>query len=202
MSDRWVVAQVRSNFQIVARTGAPRRPTAPAYLLMVSAWHPDGVKIRIGHGYDVHPFSPDPERPLVLGGVLIPGATGLVGHSDSDPIAHACIDAVVGAVGLGDIGTLFPDTDPAHAGADSCALLTEALQLVAGAGWAVNNIDCTVVLEMPKLAPHRGSIEARLTEVVGAPVTVKAKRGEGLGPIGRGEGIECHAVALLTSEGT
>lgn len=165
------------------------------------AWHPDGVKIRIGHGYDVHPFSADPNRPLVLGGVAISGAAGLVGHSDADAIAHACIDAVVGVAGLGDIGTLFPDTDLAHAGADSCVLLAEALSLVAQAGWSVINIDCTVVLEAPKLAPHRAAIEARLSDVVGAPVTVKAKRGEGLGPIGRGEGIECHAVALLTSEG-
>lgn len=159
------------------------------------------MRFRIGHGYDVHPFSGDPDRVLVLGGVTIPDAQGLVGHSDADPIAHACIDAVVGVTGLGDIGTLFPDTDPDLAGADSCALLAEALSKVSEAGWSVANIDCTVVLEAPKVAPHRAAIEARLTDVVGAPVTVKAKRGEGLGPIGRGEGIECHAVALLTSEG-
>jgi 2-C-methyl-D-erythritol 2,4-cyclodiphosphate synthase len=163
------------------------------------AWQPGGVQIRIGHGYDVHPFSDDPHRRLVLGGVVIDGGRGLVGHSDADPVAHACIDAIVGVTGLGDIGTLFPDTDPTHAGADSCALLERAVALVREAGWIIANIDCTLVLEAPKVAPYREAIQERLTETVGAPVTVKAKRGEGLGPIGRGEGIECHAVALLTS---
>lgn len=157
------------------------------------------MQIRIGHGYDVHAFGDDPHRPLVLGGVVIDGARGLVGHSDADPIAHACIDAIVGVAGLGDIGTLFPDSDPAHAGADSCALLEHAVALVHSAGWTIANIDCTVVLEAPKVSPHREAIQVRLTAAVGAPVTVKAKRGEGLGAIGRGEGIECHAVALLNS---
>jgi 2-C-methyl-D-erythritol 2,4-cyclodiphosphate synthase len=158
------------------------------------------MQLRIGHGYDVHPVSTDPTRVLVLGGVRFDGAVGLAGHSDADPVAHACIDAVLGAAGLGDIGSMFPDTDPALSGADSIALLAEVASLVAGAGWTVLNVDCTVVLEAPKVAPVRTEMQARLTEALGAPVTVKAKRGEGLGPIGRGEGIECHAVALITRE--
>ncbi len=155
------------------------------------------MQMRVGQGYDVHPHSDDPERSLVLGGVPFPEAKGLVGHSDSDPVAHACADAILGVGGLGDIGSNFPDTDPAFAGADSLALLAEASRLVAEQGWTVSNVDCTVVLEAPKVAPHREEMQRRLSSAVGAPVTVKAKRGEGLGPIGRGEGIECHAVALL-----
>jgi 2-C-methyl-D-erythritol 2,4-cyclodiphosphate synthase len=158
------------------------------------------MQLRIGHGYDVHPVSEDPERVLVLGGVRFEGAPGLAGHSDADAVAHACIDAVLGAANLGDIGGLFPDTDPAFAGADSLGLLAEAARRVAEAGWTVVNVDCTVVLEAPKVAPVRDEMQARLSAALGAPVSVKAKRGEGLGPIGRGEGVECHAVALVTRE--
>ncbi|MGY6502533.1 MAG: 2-C-methyl-D-erythritol 2,4-cyclodiphosphate synthase [Acidimicrobiales bacterium] len=159
------------------------------------------MEIRVGHGYDVHPVSQDPDRVLVLGGVTFEGAPGLAGHSDADAIAHACTDAVLGAAGLGDIGQMFPDTDPALAGADSVALLVAAVAEVTAAGWTVANVDCTVVLERPKLAPRRDEIQRCLSAAVGAPVTVKGKRGEGLGPVGRGEGIECHAVALLTRSG-
>jgi 2-C-methyl-D-erythritol 2,4-cyclodiphosphate synthase len=164
------------------------------------AWHADAVQIRVGHGYDIHPVSDDPARALVLGGVRFDGARGLAGHSDADPVAHACIDALLGAAGLGDIGACFPDTDPAFAGADSIGLLKQAVAMLAEAGWQVANIDCTLVLEAPKVAPRRADMQARLSVAVGAPVSVKAKRGEGLGPIGRGEGIECHAVALVASE--
>lgn len=168
-----------------------------------AAWHACGVQIRIGHGYDIHPFSDDSRRPLVLGGVVFDDARGLAGHSDADAVAHACVDAVLGAAGLGDIGAMFPDTDPTHAGADSIAMLERAIDAVREAGWNVENIDCTLVLEAPKVAPHRSAMQHRLSAAAGAPVTVKAKRGEGLGPVGRSEGIECHAVALLTSvEGT
>jgi 2-C-methyl-D-erythritol 2,4-cyclodiphosphate synthase len=159
------------------------------------------MQLRIGHGYDVHPVSDDPERHLVLGGVRFDGVAGLAGHSDADPIAHACIDAVLGAAGLGDIGTSFPDTDPALAGADSIELLAQVADRLTSTGWTVVNVDCTVVLETPKVAPVRVEMQQRLSAALGAPVTVKAKRGEGLGPIGRGEGIECHAVALITREG-
>jgi 2-C-methyl-D-erythritol 2,4-cyclodiphosphate synthase len=155
------------------------------------------VELRIGHGVDVHPFSDDPERPLVLGGVVVADGPGLAGHSDADAVIHACIDALLGAAGMGDIGMLFPDTDPAYAGADSTVLLRHALDQVGAGGWTVANIDCTVVLERPKLAPHRAEMERRLRELVGAPVSVKATRAEGLGAIGRAEGVVCTAVALI-----
>ena len=154
-------------------------------------------EMRIGQGFDIHPFSDDPERLLVLGGVTFPGERGLVGHSDSDVIAHAVTDALLGAAGLGDIGLLFPDTDPAFSGADSIEMLAEAVRRVTGEGWLVANIDTTVIAERPKLAPQRDAMQDRLTEVVGAPVTVKGKRGEGLGALGRAEGIACLANALL-----
>jgi len=144
-------------------------------------------------GFDVHPWSDDPQRHLVLGGVSFTDSPGLVGHSDSDVIAHACIDAVLGATGLGDIGLLFPDSDPALAGADSLQLLRRAMALVHKEGWAVANIDCTVVLDAPKLAPHRELMQQNLTEIVGAPVTVKGKRTEGIEALGHG--VQCYAVA-------
>lgn len=154
-------------------------------------------RFRIGQGLDLHPFSDDPHRALVLGGVTFPGERGLAGHSDADVVAHAVIDALLGAAGLGDIGQHFPDTDPALAGADSLALLRRAVADVHAAGWAPANVDCTVVLDRPKLAAVRAELEARLTEVVGAPVTVKGKRTEGIGALGRAEGAMCLAVALI-----
>jgi 2-C-methyl-D-erythritol 2,4-cyclodiphosphate synthase len=157
----------------------------------------DPPRIRVGHGFDVHPFSDDPQRALVLGGVAFPGARGLAGHSDADVIAHAVTDALLGAAGLGDIGQHFPDSDPALAGADSIDLLCRAVADVRAAGWAPQNVDCTVVLEGPKLAPHRDSMHERLSTAVGAPVTVKGKRAEGLGALGRSEGVACFAVALV-----
>lgn len=155
---------------------------------------------RIGQGFDIHPFSDDPDRVLVLGGVVFPGERGLAGHSDADAIAHACTDALLGASGLGDIGMLFPDTDPALAGADSMVLLAEAVRRVRAEGFGVCNVDCVVVAERPKLAPKRDEMQAALAAVVGAPVTVKGKRAEGLGSLGRTEGIACWAVALLKDE--
>lgn len=153
--------------------------------------------MRIGQGFDIHPFTDDPERVLVLGGVTFEGEKGLVGHSDADVIAHAVTDALLGAAGLGDIGELFPDTDQTFAGADSIVLLTEAMARLAAAGWEVLNVDTTVIAERPKLSPRRDEIQQRLTAVVGAPVTVKGKRGEGLGALGRAEGIACLANALI-----
>ncbi len=150
---------------------------------------------RIGHGFDIHPFTDDPGRRLVLGGVTIPGP-GLSGHSDADVVAHAICDALLGAAGLGDIGSHFPDTDPAFAGADSMVLLGRVVETV-GQRFAIGNVDTTVVLEAPKLAPHREQMQTRLGDVVGAPVSVKAKRAEALGALGRREGIACFAVALL-----
>ena len=153
--------------------------------------------LRIGQGFDVHPFSGDADRPLVLGGVSFAGLPGLAGHSDGDVIAHAVTDALLGAAGLGDIGKHFPDTDPAWAGADSVGLLRRAVAALHDAGWYPQNVDCTVVLEEPKVAAQRVAIEARLGDAVGAPVTVKGKRAEGLGALGRAEGIACIAVALV-----
>ena len=151
---------------------------------------------RVGMGFDVHPFATD-DRPLVLGGVTFDGERGLAGHSDADVVAHAVADALLGAAGLGDIGQHFPDTDPQWKGADSMRLLAEVVRCVREAGWTVANVDCSVVLEAPKLAPRRAEMQAALTAVVGADVTVKGKRAEGLGAIGRGEGVACWAVGLL-----
>ena len=151
---------------------------------------------RVGVGFDVHPFADD-DRPLVLGGVRFEGERGLAGHSDADVVAHAVADALLGAAGLGDIGMHFPDTDPAWRGADSLTLLAAVVTRVRDAGWVVANVDCSVALEAPKLAPHRDAMQQALTAVVGADVTVKGKRAEGLGAIGRGEGVACWAVGLL-----
>jgi 2-C-methyl-D-erythritol 2,4-cyclodiphosphate synthase len=153
--------------------------------------------VRVGQGFDVHPFSDDPSRKLVLGGVHLSGERGLAGHSDADVVAHAIADSLLGAAGLGDLGQHFPDNDPAWAGADSLRLLAGVVALLAEAGWTVGNVDCTVVLEAPKLAPHREDMVRQLAEVVGAGVSVKATRAEGLGAIGRGEGVACWAVALV-----
>lgn len=151
---------------------------------------------RVGQGFDVHPSSNDPDRPMVLGGVSFPGP-GLVGHSDADVIAHACADAMLGAAGLGDIGSHFPDTDASFAGADSIELLRIVAGEVLAAGFRVGNIDCSVVCDRPKIAPHRDEMQQRLTDAAGGPVTVKGKRPEGLGALGRGEGVACWAVAIL-----
>jgi 2-C-methyl-D-erythritol 2,4-cyclodiphosphate synthase len=160
--------------------------------------------VRVGQGFDVHPFSDDPDRPLVLGGVRVPGVRGLAGHSDADAVAHALADAVLGAAALGDIGTHFPDTDPAFAGADSLELLATATDLARRAGLRPLNGDCTVVAEVPRLAPFLADMAAALSAALGAPVSVKATRAEGLGAIGRAEGIACLAVVLLApiAEGT
>ena len=159
------------------------------------------MNVRVGQGFDVHPWSDEPGRTLVLGGVVLDGERGLAGHSDADAVAHAVADALLGAAGQGDLGRHFPDTDPAWAGADSLVLLARAGRLVREAGWRPVNVDCTVVLEAPKLAPHRATMEERLSAAVGAPVTVGAKRAEGLGALGRSEGVACWAVALVEGDG-
>ena len=157
-------------------------------------------EMRVGQGFDIHPFSDDPGRRLMLGGVVFDGQ-GLTGHSDADVVAHAVTDALLGAAGLGDIGQRYPDTDPAHAGADSMGLLADSVAAVRADGWEVANVDCTVVLEAPRLASRRTEMQEALAGVVGAAVTVKGKRAEGLGAIGREEGVACFAVALLTRPG-
>jgi 2-C-methyl-D-erythritol 2,4-cyclodiphosphate synthase len=153
--------------------------------------------MRVGMGFDVHPFSDDPSRPCVLGGVRFDGSRGLAGHSDADVVAHAVAEALLGAAGLGDLGEHFSDTDERWRDADSVDLLVAVAAMLRDAGWQPVNVDCSVVLEAPKLAPVRDKMRARLTDAVGAPVSVKARRGEGLGAIGRGEGVACFAVALV-----
>ena len=155
------------------------------------------VAWRVGLGFDVHPFTDDPARRLVLAGIELEGR-GLAGHSDADVIAHAVADALLGAAGLGDLGGHFPDDDPTWRDADSMDLLARVAAEVSP-GWRVGNVDCAVVLEAPRLAPHRDAMQRRLAAIVDAGVSVKAKRAEGLGPLGRGEGIACWAVAILES---
>ncbi|MGP0032921.1 MAG: 2-C-methyl-D-erythritol 2,4-cyclodiphosphate synthase [Acidimicrobiales bacterium] len=153
--------------------------------------------MRIGQGLDIHPFSRDPHRPLVLGGVVIEGARGLAGHSDADAVCHALADAVLGAVGLGDLGRHFPDTEARWAEADSVDLLTRVVAMATDRGFACVNADCTVMAEAPRLAPHTDAMAVRLSSVLRAPVSVKATRAEGLGALGRAEGIACLAIVLL-----
>lgn len=161
----------------------------------------NAADIRVGQGFDIHRFSDDPARVLVLGGAIFDDERGLEGHSDADAISHACSDALLGAAGLGDIGMHFPDTDPTWRGADSLTLLRHVVGLVAAEGWAVSNIDCAVVCERPKLAPRRDEMQATLSEIVGAPVTIKGNRAERLGAIGRTEGIACFATTLIVRQG-
>ncbi|MGO9343013.1 MAG: 2-C-methyl-D-erythritol 2,4-cyclodiphosphate synthase [Acidimicrobiales bacterium] len=155
--------------------------------------------LRVGQGFDVHRFSGDPGRKLVLGGILVEGASGLSGHSDADVLSHALADAMLGAAGLGDLGGHFPDDAPEWAGASSIDLLTKVAQMVGANGLKVVNADCTIVCERPRLAPHTAAMGSNLTAVVGAAVSVKAKRAEGLGALGRVEGIASLAVVLLSS---
>ncbi len=158
--------------------------------------------LRIGEGWDVHALVAG--RPLVLGGVTVPHSHGLAGHSDADALAHAVTDALLGAAALGDIGRHFPDTDPAFAGADSLRLLAEAARRVRAAGYAIGNVDATVVAQAPKLAPHIPAMCARLAQALGVPVgcvNVKAKTAEKMGPVGEGRAIEARAVALLVAAG-
>ncbi len=153
--------------------------------------------MRIGQGIDIHRFSDDPHRPLVLGGVTIEGARGLGGHSDADAVCHALADAVLGAIGLGDLGRHFPDTDPFWEGANSVDLLRQVVRMAGDEGFVGVNADCTVVAEAPRLAPHTEAMASTLSAVFGGPVSVKATRAEGLGALGRAEGIACLAVVLL-----
>ena len=158
---------------------------------------PRSASVRIGNGLDVHRFSDDPTRRLVLGGCVFEGERGLAGHSDADAVAHAVADALLGAAGLGDIGQQFPDTDERWRGADSIDLLRRVAELLDGEGWAATNVDCNVMCETPKLAPRRAEMEHNLGAAIGAPVSVKGRRAEGLGALGRREGIACWAVAMI-----
>lgn len=160
------------------------------------------IDIRVGQGFDIHRFADEPieGRVLILGGVSFPGERVLVGHSDADVIAHAAADALLGAAGLGDIGQHYPDTDPAWKGADSLRILRDVALKVRDAGWRIGNVDCSVVCEQPKIAPVRNEMTRLLSEAAGAPVSVKGRRAEGLGALGRGEGIACFASAVIIKE--
>jgi 2-C-methyl-D-erythritol 2,4-cyclodiphosphate synthase len=158
------------------------------------------MDVRVGQGFDIHRFSDDPERRLVLGGVVFDGERGLVGHSDADVPAHAVADALLGAAGLGDIGEHFPDTDPQWKGVDSLVIVRHVAALLREQGWRIGNVDCAVVCEAPKLAPRKAEMQQNLSEAAGAPVTVKGRRAEGLGTLGRREGIACWAVAVIQRE--
>jgi 2-C-methyl-D-erythritol 2,4-cyclodiphosphate synthase len=153
---------------------------------------------RVGHGFDVHALVPD--RPLILGGVQVPYALGLAGHSDADVLLHAICDALLGAAALGDIGRHFPDSDERFRGADSRGLLRHCRDLVQALGLALGNVDATIVCQRPKLAPHIPQMQQHLAEDLGLSldaVNIKATTTEGLGYAGRGEGISAHAVVLL-----
>ncbi len=157
--------------------------------------------MRIGHGYDVHRLVED--RKLILGGVCIPWEKGLLGHSDADVLTHAIMDALLGAASLGDIGHLFPDTDPAYKGADSLLLLQEVCRRLREHGFAVGNVDATVVAQKPKLSPYLEEMKRNLASILGVDETcinVKATTEEHLGFTGREEGIAAHAVCLLAEE--
>ncbi|NMF87561.1 2-C-methyl-D-erythritol 2,4-cyclodiphosphate synthase [Aromatoleum petrolei] len=159
------------------------------------------VPFRIGQGFDVHALVPG--RPLIVGGVTIPYERGLLGHSDADVLLHALTDALLGAAGLGDIGRLFPDTDPQHAGADSRVLLREAFAVVRKAGYAVVNVDATVICRAPRILPHAPAMVANIAADLGiedAAVNIKGKTTEKLGFTGRGEGIAAQVVALLVRD--
>ena len=154
--------------------------------------------LRIGEGWDTHQLVTG--RPLILGGVTIPHSHGLLGHSDADALLHAITDALFGAAALGDIGRHFPDTDPAFKGADSVALLVEAVRRVRAAGWEPVNVDTTIVAQAPKMAPHIPAMRERVAASLGIPVervNVKAKTAEKMGPVGEGRAIEARAVVLL-----
>ena len=159
------------------------------------------MKLRVGTGFDIHRLAPG--RPLLLGGVRIPHPSGLAGHSDADALLHAVADALLGAAGLGDLGRLFPDTDPRYAGADSAVLLREVLGRVRAAGWRPVNVDSTLIAERPRLAPHLDAMRENLARLLGmeaGAVSVKAKTHEGLDALGRGEAIAAQAIALLEAE--
>lgn len=158
------------------------------------------MNIRIGNGYDIHKLVA--RRPLILGGVELAHEMGLLGHSDADVLTHAIMDAMLGALSLGDIGHYFPPTDPKWAGADSLVLLSQVNQMILAAGWRIGNIDSIVVAERPKLKPHLKAMRDRISQILAVnpdQISIKATTNEKLGPTGREEGIAAYAVALLVS---
>ncbi|MBY0465309.1 MAG: 2-C-methyl-D-erythritol 2,4-cyclodiphosphate synthase [Burkholderiales bacterium] len=177
-----------------SQSGLPATPDTTAL--------PTLPTLRIGEGWDCHALVPG--RPLMLGGVSVPHTHGLLGHSDADVLLHAVTDALLGGAGLGDIGRHFPDTDPRFKGADSGVLLAEAMARVRQAGFELVNVDCTVVAQAPKLAPHMDSMVQRMATLLNvhtSQVNVKAKTAERLGPVGQGLSMEARAVVLLSGAG-
>lgn len=156
--------------------------------------------MRVGQGFDIHRFTDDTnsERRLILGGVHFKNERGLIGHSDADVVAHAAAEAVLGACGLGNIGEHFPDTDEKYKNIDSIKLLELVIKMAHENNFEIGNVDCSIVCEQPKISTHRDEMQKILSRAVGAPVTVKGRRAEGLGALGRAEGIACWAVAIVT----
>lgn len=158
-------------------------------------------QLRVGEGWDTHALVLD--RPLILGGITIPHSHGLLGHSDADALLHAITDALLGAAAMGDIGSHFPDTDTAYANADSAKLLQTAWAAVEKQGWCLNNVDCTIIAQAPKMAPHIPAMRERIAQCLGVElgqVNVKAKTAERMGPVGEGKAIEARAVVLLMAK--
>ncbi|NNN20909.1 MAG: 2-C-methyl-D-erythritol 2,4-cyclodiphosphate synthase [Acidimicrobiales bacterium] len=155
------------------------------------------MNIRVGLGLDIHPFDDSPNRPLILGGTVIPGSLGLSGHSDGDILSHAITDAILGAAGLGDIGEWFPDTDPKWKNANSLLMLESIVDEVSTRGFTVGQVDVVIALESPKIAPFKREIISNLEKVIKSQVSIKATRPEGLGALGRLEGMAVWAVVLL-----
>ncbi len=163
--------------------------------------------IRVGHGYDLHRLEPvapaGAGRPLRLGGILIPSDRGPVSHSDGDALLHAITDALLGALGAPDIGELFPDVDPANAGRDSADFLRDAARRTREAGMRLTSLDATVILQRPKLAPHKPAIRALLAELLEVEpdiINIKGKTGEQIGPVGEGRAVEVHAIVALVGD--
>lgn len=156
------------------------------------------MKTRIGFGFDTHRLGEG--RPLILGGIHIASASGCIGHSDADVLIHAICDALLGAANMRDIGYHFPDTDPKYKNIDSSVLLEETCRLLQQAGWAIENIDTTLVIQEPKINPHIPAMQQKLSEVMSIPaedISIKAKTSEKIGFIGRGEGVSAYAVVLI-----
>ena len=158
------------------------------------------MRVRVGQGFDIHRFvdAASDDRKLILGGVHFNGERGLVGHSDADVVTHAVAEAILGACGLGNIGEHFPDTDSKYKNVDSIKLLELVAKMAQDNNFEIGNVDCSIVCERPKISSHRDEIQQILSLAVGAPVTVKGRRAEGLGALGRAEGIACWAVAIVT----
>ncbi len=176
----------------------PPSPFPPAPAIIRAQGDPATNNLRVGIGHDIHRLKPG--GPLRLGGIDIPHDRETVGHSDADVLLHAVTDAVLGAAALGDIGQMFPDTDPENRGRDSAEMLSAALDAIAAVGWRIVNIDCIIFAQRPKLLPHRQAIRQRLADILGVEperIGLKGKTGEHVGPIGREESIAAQCVALL-----